>query len=75
MMIRQLHAWVVHIAKHKLEDYIDGMMKSWYFTPEEWILQNDGVHPIRKPSIPKLFEGILFIMELIANQLFVLCTM
>ena len=49
MMICQLHAWVVHIAKHKLEGYIDGMMKSWYFTSEEWILQMMECIPFVSP--------------------------
>ena len=49
MMIRQSHAWVVHMAKHKLEGYIDVMMKSWHFTPEERILQMMECIPVVSP--------------------------
>ncbi|KAL3799648.1 hypothetical protein ACHAW5_004519 [Stephanodiscus triporus] len=38
-----------YIAKHKLEGYIDGTMKSWYFTPEERVLQMREYIPVRKP--------------------------
>ena len=37
------------LAKHKLEGHLDGTMKSWYFTPEERILQMREYIPVRKP--------------------------
>ena len=38
-----------YIAKHKLVGYVDGTMKSWYFTPEERVLQMREYIPVRKP--------------------------
>jgi len=38
-----------YIAKHKLDGYKDGTMRSWYFTPEERVLQMRSYIPVRKP--------------------------
>lgn len=38
-----------YIAKHNLEGHLNGTMKSWYFTPEERILQMREYIPVRKP--------------------------
>jgi len=38
-----------YIAKHKLEGYKDGTMKSFYFVPEERVLQMRSYIPVRKP--------------------------
>ena len=59
-----------YIAKHKLEGYKDGTMKSWYFTPEERRQQMRTYIPVRKVSLRSSSTSVqLFIRLSVSFQL------
>jgi len=44
-----------YIAKHELEGYKDGTMKSWYFTPANFVLEMRSYRPVRQPFFIREF--------------------